>query len=286
VPHPSAATVTVPYASQQLAGNLNVVVVGWNDSSAQVSSVTDTIGNTYQLAVGPMTTGLVSQSVYYAKNIRAATAGANSVVVNFTQAATIPDIRIADYKGLDLTNPLDVAVGATGSSTTSASGTLTTRYPADLLVGANTVRTATVGADGGFTQRMLTNPDGNILEDRTVTSTGVYSASPSLTGAGDWVMQLVAFRAATGSLPPTTDSVTLAWNPDASTSDPGTNTVGYRLYQGTKSGSYSSSSNVGTSTQTTVSGLTPGSTYYFVIKALNQAGSESPSSNEVSYFAP
>jgi hypothetical protein len=286
VPHPSAATVSVQYPSAQIAGDLNAVVVGWNDSSAQVSSVKDTMGNTYQLAVGPMTTGLVSQSIYYANNIRAAAAGANSVVVTFGTAAVIPDVRITEYEGLNTANPLDVVVGATGNSTTSASGTLTTSYPTDLLVGANTVRTATVGADGGFTQRVLTTPDGNILEDRTVTSTGLYSASPSLTGAGDWVMQLVAFRAATGSLPPTTDSVTLAWNPNASTSDPGTNTVGYRLYQGTKSGSYSSSSNVGASTQTTVSGLTPGSTYYFVVKALNQAGSESPNSNEVSYFAP
>jgi hypothetical protein len=67
--------------------------VGWNDSSAQVSSVKDSKSNAYQLAVGPMTTGTLSQSIYYAKNISAATAGANSVTVTFSSAANFPDIR-------------------------------------------------------------------------------------------------------------------------------------------------------------------------------------------------
>jgi hypothetical protein len=105
---------------------LNAVVVGWNDSSAQVSSVKDTVGNTYQLAIGPMTTGLVSQSIYFAKNIRTAAPGINSVVVTFVTAAVAPDVRIMEYKGLDTTNPMDVVVGATGNSATSGSGTLAT----------------------------------------------------------------------------------------------------------------------------------------------------------------
>ena len=35
------------------AGDLNVVIVGWNDATTQVSSLTDSNGNVYHLAVGP-----------------------------------------------------------------------------------------------------------------------------------------------------------------------------------------------------------------------------------------
>jgi hypothetical protein len=49
---------------------------------------------TYSLAVGPtVLSGPLSQSIYYAKNIAAATAGANMVKVTFTSAAVFPDIR-------------------------------------------------------------------------------------------------------------------------------------------------------------------------------------------------
>ena len=41
------------YKAAQTAGNLNVVIVGRSDATSQVSSVTDSKGNVYQLAVGP-----------------------------------------------------------------------------------------------------------------------------------------------------------------------------------------------------------------------------------------
>ena len=49
----SASSLAVPYLSAQTAGNLNIVVVGWNDSTSAVSSITDSKGNTYLRAVGP-----------------------------------------------------------------------------------------------------------------------------------------------------------------------------------------------------------------------------------------
>src|SRR5206468_622930 len=67
------STVTVPYTASQIAGDLNVVIVGWGDATAQVVSVTDTRGNSYQLAVGPTRrASAASQSIYYAKSILSA----------------------------------------------------------------------------------------------------------------------------------------------------------------------------------------------------------------------
>jgi hypothetical protein len=201
-PQTPQTTVAVPYTLAQTAGNLNVVVVGWNDSTAKVSSVVDSRGNVYSLAAAAVVqSGTASQAIYYAKNIAAAAAGANTVTVTFTVAAVYPDIRIAEYGGLDTVNPLDVSVGTQGNSATSDSGPVTTTNVNDLLVGANLVQTLTSGAGTGYTSRVITSPDGDILEDRVVTATGSYNATASVT-AGAWIMQMVAFRAAAGTPPP------------------------------------------------------------------------------------
>ena len=60
---------------------------GWNDTTSTVSSVTDSRGNSYALAVGPTTGTGLRQSIYYAKNIAA---GSNTVTVTFNQAAAYP----------------------------------------------------------------------------------------------------------------------------------------------------------------------------------------------------
>src|SRR5712664_2412668 len=94
-PQTPQTTVTVPYALAQTAGDLNVVIVGWNDSTATVTSVNDTSRNIYTLAVGPtIQTGVATQAIYYAKNIFGAAAGANTVTVTFASAANFPDIRM------------------------------------------------------------------------------------------------------------------------------------------------------------------------------------------------
>jgi RHS repeat-associated protein len=197
-PQTAQDSVAVKYASAQTAGDLNVVVVGWNDTTATVSSVTDTSGNVYTRAVGPTTVaGKLSQSIYYAKNVAAAVGG-NTVIVNFSQAAQFPDIRILEYGGIDTTSPVDVTAGASGTGTTSDSGAATTGNANDLIFGANTVTSTTTAAGTGFTSRVITSPDGDIAEDQVVTATGSYRATAALT-SGSWVMQMVAFRAAGGT---------------------------------------------------------------------------------------
>jgi hypothetical protein len=183
--------------------------VGWNDATATVSSVKDTSGNTYVLTVGPtVQSGTATQSIYYATNITAAAAGANTVTVTFAVAAAFPDIRIAEYSGVAKTNPVDVIVAAQGNSSLSSSGSVNTTNANDLLVGANLVQTFTNGAGTGFTSRVITNPDGDILEDRVVSATGSYSATAPVS-SGAWIMQMVAFRAL-GSGPPPPISVSIA----------------------------------------------------------------------------
>src|SRR5439155_1408405 len=232
---------TVPFTSAQSAGDLNVIVVGWNDTTAQVQSVTDTVGNVYLLAVGPtVNPAFASQAIYYARNIQSASAGANVVSVVFNQPAQNPDIRIAEYRGLDVTNPVDVTAAAQGNSTSSSTGAVPTTNANDLLVGANMVLLGQTNGPGpSFTNRVITAPDSDILEDRIVTATGSYTASAPLSTSGPWIMQMVAFRAAGGTTdtqPPTapgnlaataagSSQINLTWT--ASTDNVGV--TGYRI---------------------------------------------------------
>ena len=156
-PQTAQTSVPVTFTAAQAAGDLNVVVVGWNDTTATVSSVTDSKGNTYTRAVGPTAiSGTLSQSVYYAKNIAAAAAGANIVTVAFSSAAVYPDIRVLEYSGADPSNPVDVTAAATGNSASSSSGAATTTNATDLIFGANIVTSVTSGVGTGFTKRLLT----------------------------------------------------------------------------------------------------------------------------------
>src|SRR5262249_14231155 len=191
-PQTPQTKVTVPFAAAQAAGDLNVIVVGWNDATAQVGTVTDSKGNTYQLAAGwTGVSGAASQAIYYAANVAA---GPNSVTVTFTSAAVYPDVRVAEYSGIDTSNPLDVSATGSGNGTLSASAAVTTTNANDLIVGANLVLTTTTAAGAGFTSRVISNPDSDILEDRVVPATGGYSATAPLFPGAPWIMQLAAFR--------------------------------------------------------------------------------------------
>jgi len=196
VPQTAQAQVAQTYSRAQSAGDLNVAIVGWQDTNAQVTSVTDTRGNVYQLAIGPTKqTNRLSQSIYYAKNIVAASLRSNTVSVGFSAAANFVDLRILEYRGIDPNSPLESAIGASGDSVTSDSGLMNTSNANDLLVAGNVVITSTASAGPNFTSRLITRTDADIAEDRVVTTLGAYNASAPLTSSGPWVMQMAAFKA-------------------------------------------------------------------------------------------
>ena len=174
-----------------------------------MQSVTDSNGNSYKLAVGPtVSTGNGTQSIYYAPNIAPAAANVNTVTVIFNTEVCYPDVRIAEYSGIAPGNPVDVAAGTTADSAVMTSGSVTTTNANDLLVGANYVGGVTVGPGPAYAPRIYTDFL-DILEDQIVSATGSYAATAPQADTDWWIMQLVAFRAASGSgggdnQPPTT----------------------------------------------------------------------------------
>lgn len=76
-------------------------------------------------------------------------------------------------------------------------------------------------------------------------------------------------------------SVTLAWNRSTNS-----NVAGYVVYYGGASGRYTNEVSAGSSTNAIISGLVPGTTYYFAATSYSSSGVESLFSSEVSYTLP
>ena len=273
----TGTAVTVKYASAQTAGDLNVVVMAWVSSTPTVQSVTDTMGNTY-VAGGTATldSGVGAQQIYYAKNIKSAAANANTVTITFSAAITDSDVRIVEYSGIDPVNAFDGGVGASGTGTAQNSGSLKTTNANDLLVAGNFLDGENTAVGTGFTLRLTTGYD-EIVEDEVVTAVGSYSATATQNVNGYWLMQMAAFRAASGSAPaaPTnlansvisSSAINLTWTAS-------TGATGY-VVQRCSGASCTSFAQVGTSTTASYSdtGLTAGTSYTYRVDATNSAGS-------------
>jgi fibronectin type 3 domain-containing protein len=285
----TGGSVSVTYTSAQTAGDLNVVMVGWSDSSSTVQSISDSKGNTYVAAIGPtVSSGNASQILYYAKNIRGATAGSNTVTVTFSATVDFPEVRILEYSGIDPVNPFDVGVGASGVSVAQNSGPLTTTNANDLLVAGNYLFDTTTGTDPAYTQRLGTD-GGDVVQDRVVTSVGTYSATSTQDGPDWWLMQLAAFRAAAvggDTTPPSAPTgltataasgtqINLSWT--ASTDNVGV--TGYLIER--CQGTTCTFAQIGTSTTTTYSdsGLLASTSYSYRVRATDASSNLSGYSN-------
>ncbi len=195
-PQTNESTVTVPFTKAQGSGDLDVVAIGFNDSTSTITSVTDSAGNVYQLGA-PITRGTgLSQAIYYAKNINAATAGSNVVKVQFSGAVPYVDLRVAEYSGLDTVNPFDTSTSATGSGATANSGNLTTSAATELIFGAGMTTGGYGSGTNGFISRLITPVDADIAGDESAGTPGTYAATATLAGSAQWLMQAVAFRIA------------------------------------------------------------------------------------------
>jgi hypothetical protein len=92
---------------------------------------------------------------------------------------------------------------------------------------------------------------------------------------------LTLCSAVLGVQPVPPGQVTLGWN-----ASPDPTVVGYYLYYGTTTGVYTNKIDVGTNTIFAVTGLVPGSTYFFTATSRNAAGIESSYVPEASYIVP
>jgi hypothetical protein len=213
-----AQTIPVPMSNPQTKGNLNAVIIGWSDVSAQVSSVTDTEGNTYQQALNAIQGASLSQVVYYAKNIvgdspSCTAPNCNTITINFNRTAASPDVRVLEYSGLDGTSPLDQGASAAGAGALADTGGCFTTSASELILSGTTVSTNVTSAGANFTTVDYTN-NGDNAEHAIASAVGSCEATTVMTG-GSWVTQVVTFKAGSAGAasftltadPPTSQSV-------------------------------------------------------------------------------
>ncbi len=96
------------------------------------------------------------------------------------------------------------------------------------------------------------------------------------------LLGVIAVVLGAGTTPAQADqSVLVEWNANPATTDPGSNTVGYRVYHRWSLGNALEKIDVGNSTTASFGHLAPGQTHYFSVTAYNAAGVESPPTSEV-----
>jgi len=197
----SASTFSHSFTANTSAGNL--ILVGFDFNAGAVSSVTDSQGNTFTRVGSQLTSpGGAFSGVYYAKNIKG---GADTVTITLSATSSYILSYLAEYTGVDQTNPIDVQAGATGSSATVSSGGATTKYTGDVIYGYCWGDGA-CAAGSGFAAR--STYDNNVAEDVTAGSPASHIATGTATSG--WTMQMVALKPATSGTAPPAPAVTSA----------------------------------------------------------------------------
>src|SRR2546425_1002010 len=200
----SVLTYSVGFTSPLTASDLILVAIGTNSVGSTVSSITDTLGNTFAPATNLSTTAFtplqISEQIWWTSS---KASGADTLTVPVSQAANLHMI-VAEYSGVATVNPVDAtSIGNSGTTTSTAvdSGPLATSTAGDLLFGhvvtGSLNHTFTAGT--GYTIRQ-TSPSGpSAIEDQWVSATGGNHATFTLDVADYWLCTLVALKPAVPS---------------------------------------------------------------------------------------
>jgi hypothetical protein len=193
----SASSITAAFPRAQTAGNLNVVSIGWRSKTGTVSSISDSKGNTYQLAVGPTRGDPLTGYVYYAKSIAGASAGSNTVTVNFSGSVPSPQMGIHEYRA-DANVALDVATSGTTGDVSGSNWTINTNYPKNLVFNSIITTNYINGVDTKWGRDMMMGRqfsiiNGDISSDKITSVPGQVNAGGYGGGGRNTVNNLIAF---------------------------------------------------------------------------------------------
>lgn len=189
----AVTSLTVAFTSANTAGSL-IVVTARTSAQNRTWTISDTRGNTYYLArqFNSVDEANADLRVYYAYNVAA---GANTVSLSISGAATRVGLSVREYRGFGAANPLDQSAAASGSSAFLNSGTVSTTAANELIIGFGTTsNTSTFTAGSGF-NNLLQNFAGRLAsQDRIVSSAGTYNSTMSISPAFGWSSMVVTFK--------------------------------------------------------------------------------------------
>jgi hypothetical protein len=221
----ATSTVVLPAASKP--GDLLVLSAGvFTGASAEISSVTDSAGNTWK-RIGAYTVHGVNADgeLWYAPD------AASAVSVTVTTAATTVALRVAEYSGVATSNPLDMSAGSAATGTSAASGPVTPTATNDLAVGFvaghSSAQPITVSSSGYLLQPevIATKPSTTTVQTgyRLLGSTAKQGFAATFPAAMYWSSGIALFR--TASPPPPSNDFALAVSPNTATVKSGATTA-------------------------------------------------------------
>jgi uncharacterized repeat protein (TIGR01451 family) len=181
------ANMSVAFPSNNTGGNF-LIVTGTAARPASNVSVSDSLGNSYSVAIGPVTdtTQNVTLYIWY---VPACKGGANTVTIVPSGTAAL-EIHVSEWSGLATTSPLDVTSFATGTGTSVSSGSKTTTSNGELIFGYGWVlNTATPGS--GFTAMSLVNGD---LDEYQIQPFAGSAAATFTQASGTWAALMATFK--------------------------------------------------------------------------------------------
>ncbi|HXP72215.1 MAG TPA: hypothetical protein VOA88_23285 [Candidatus Dormibacteraeota bacterium] len=188
----SGTTCAATFTTSPAQNDLIVVWTFWQPTTA-TASVTDTLSNTFSSAIGPTTQpgtpGGLAQ-IFYA--IQSHTAASDTVTVTYSGSTTACNAVIVEYRGINLSSPLDVTQSGTGNSTSLDTGLKTPNFTNELVFGGGAAAIGTASAGNGF--GLIQANAGNITEDNILVSNAQQHATASTSSSGNWVMQMAVFR--------------------------------------------------------------------------------------------
>ena len=111
-----------------------VSVSGWPNLPA-ATPVTDSLGNTYNIAGTVLTTQGAYSAIYYARNVKG---GADTVTFRTVASGGQISMVVAEFAGVDPNSPVDAVAGTTGIGTAPSSGSMTSTMNGDLVIGSGT----------------------------------------------------------------------------------------------------------------------------------------------------
>lgn len=186
-------TLTTSFDDPVTAGDLLVVTIDFDPTNdPQLSSLTDSLGNTYEV-LAP-TGGPGTKDTQYIAYAISAVSGACTITSKLQiNSASFYELRAHEYANVDAAVPLDTFAGGTGdgSGTESASTPdIVTGEPNELVFGLIVDGLVTTGE--GFTTRGTDFAD--ITEDLIAVTPGTYRVTASTTA--NWAASVAAFRGA------------------------------------------------------------------------------------------
>ena len=187
----SATSISASLTSSVTQGNF-LIVTGTAARPARTISISDTAGNTYLPAIGPVNEPIqdVNAYIWY---VPSAKAGLNTITLT-SSAATALEIHISEWSGVSSNLPIDGVASGTGSGTTMTTSSLTTSAAGELVFGYTFAGTSAT-AGSGFTTLSLINGDPDEFEIQPTSGASVavtFNQSPG----GAWLALMMLVKPA------------------------------------------------------------------------------------------